>query len=47
MQEVDPHSGERKPAVDNAPFAPGFQLSVNAGDARLFTWISSRRSDPV
>jgi hypothetical protein len=38
MKEVDPHSGELRLALDDAPFTPGFQLSVNAGDARLFTW---------
>ena len=38
MHEVDPDSGDLKLALDDAPFAPGFQLSVNAGDARLFTW---------
>ena len=39
MHEVDAHSGGLKLALDDAPFAPGFQLSVNAGDARLFTWV--------
>ena len=38
MHEVDPDSGGLKPALDDAPFAPGFQLSVSAGDARLLTW---------
>ena len=38
MREVDPDSGGLKPALDDAPFAPGFQLSVSAGDARLLTW---------
>ena len=38
MHEVDPDSGDLKPALDDAPFAPGFQLSVSAGDARLLTW---------
>jgi alpha-N-acetylglucosaminidase len=38
MREVDPHSGELRPALDDAPFAPGFQLSVGPGDARLLTW---------
>ena len=47
LHEVDPENGGLKLALDDAPFAPGFQLSVNAGDARLFTWLASTSAIPA
>ena len=41
MHEVDPETGELKVALDDAPFVMGFQVSVGAGDGRLFTWVST------
>jgi hypothetical protein len=34
--EVDPMQGTQVPALDDAPFLPGFQVSLQPGDARLF-----------
>jgi hypothetical protein len=39
LHEVDPQSGTLAPALDDAPVLPGFQVSLLAGDARVFTWI--------
>ena len=38
MLEVSPESGKTTPALDDAPFMPGFQVHLVAGDGRLFTW---------
>jgi hypothetical protein len=38
MMEVNPHTGQTTLALDDAPFHPGFQIHLNAGDGRLFTW---------
>lgn len=38
MMEVDPSTGAVSEALDDSPFLPGFQVSLLAGDARLFTW---------
>jgi hypothetical protein len=38
MMEVHPQTGQTAPALDDAPFHPGFQIHLNAGDGRLFTW---------
>lgn len=38
MMEVDPSTGAAAPALDDSPFLAGFQVSLLAGDARLFTW---------
>jgi hypothetical protein len=43
MMEVDPVSGLVRPALDDAPFMPGFQVELLAGDARLFTWVAGAR----
>jgi hypothetical protein len=34
--EVSPSTGEAAPVVDSSPDMPGLQLSLDAGDARLF-----------
>ncbi len=36
--EIDPNTGALGPALDDAPLMPGFQVRLQAGDARLFTW---------
>lgn len=36
VQEVDRATGEITPVVDDSPDLPGLQLSLDAGDARLF-----------
>ena len=38
MLEVKPETGTTSPALDDAPFHPGFQIYLDAGDGRLFTW---------
>ena len=42
MMEVDPTTGRLRPALDDAPFEPGFQVHLLAGDGRLFTWASEQ-----
>jgi len=34
--EVDKRTGSRAPVVDDSPYMPGLQLSLDAGDGRLF-----------
>lgn len=36
LHEVDSSTGQARPVVDDSPFMPGLQLSLLAGDARLF-----------
>jgi hypothetical protein len=36
VMEVSPSTGEAAPVVDSSPDMPGLQLSLDAGDARLF-----------
>ena len=36
LNEVDGVTGAVRPAVDDAPFLPGLQIALLAGDARLF-----------
>jgi len=38
MMELDGSTGKLTAARDDSPFHPGFQISLLAGDARLFTW---------
>ena len=38
MMEVDPSTGVVREALDDSPYLPGFQVSLLAGDARLFSW---------
>lgn len=36
--EIDASTGQPRGAVDDAPSLPGWQVSLDAGDARLFVW---------
>lgn len=36
VKEIDPNSGEEVPVLDDSPNMEGLQLSLGAGDARLF-----------
>ena len=44
--EVSPFTGQAAPVADDSPDMPGLQLSLDAGDARLFLCPprASRRS---
>lgn len=41
LMEVDPVTGVLATAQDDSPALPGFQVSLLAGDARLFAWRPS------
>jgi hypothetical protein len=36
VREVDKQTGKERPAVDDSPDLPGFQVSLDAGEGRLF-----------
>ena len=38
LQELGPGTGRLTTAVDDSPMLPGFQVSLLAGDARLFVF---------
>jgi len=44
MLEVNPETGTAARALDDAPFHPGFQIHLGAGDGRLFTWAKNLAS---
>ncbi len=36
VMEVDPHTGKAIPVADDSPAMPGLQISLDAGEGRLF-----------
>jgi hypothetical protein len=41
--EINPMTGKELPVVDDSPDMPGLQVSLDAGEGRLFLLLRSRQ----